>query len=108
MVLADTIHSTDTLFDSHRIPRQIVVDEQVAELEVPTLTTSLGAYEHLGPHTVPKTFHCVVLVSRLHLTMKDVNTPTSGSEQFSQMSLGLAELSEYEHLLVRVLIEQLG
>ena len=41
--LPDPVQSADPLLDLHRIPRQIDVDHDVAELQIPSLTGGFGA-----------------------------------------------------------------
>ena len=49
MLLTDTVHTPDALFNPHRIPGQIVVDDDVGELQVQTLTTGIGRNERCEP-----------------------------------------------------------
>src|SRR5262249_32755499 len=46
MLLADPVDPPDALFEEHRIPGKVEVDEPVAELEVLALAADLGADEH--------------------------------------------------------------
>ena len=46
-VLVQAIDSSDPLLDLHRVPRQVVVHYAVGELEVQSLCSSVGRYEHL-------------------------------------------------------------
>src|SRR5205823_11067406 len=41
LLLPDAIHATDSLFDAHGIPRQVVVHNDVTELEVQALATGI-------------------------------------------------------------------
>ena len=84
VVLAYSVHSPDSLLDLHRVPRQVVVDEDMAELKVPPFSARLGAYEYPGTVRVAKVIHGAVLVHGSHLTMKDVDAPAFGSEHFFQ------------------------
>ncbi len=47
VLLTDAVDSTDALLDPHRVPRQVVVDQDVAELEVPALAAGLGGDQDL-------------------------------------------------------------
>ena len=47
-LLADAVHTPDPLLDPHRIPRQIVVDDDVGELQVQTFATGIGRNENAG------------------------------------------------------------
>ena len=46
-LLAVPMTAPDALFDALRVPRQIVVDNRLAKLQVQPFCASLGAYEHL-------------------------------------------------------------
>jgi hypothetical protein len=48
VLLAEAINSSDSLFDFHRIPRQVVVYECTAKLEIESLGRSVRAGEHIG------------------------------------------------------------
>ncbi|MNR48408.1 hypothetical protein D3C85_1676460 [compost metagenome] len=41
MVLTDTVDAANTLFNPHRVPRQIEVDDDVAELQVQTFAAGI-------------------------------------------------------------------
>jgi hypothetical protein len=41
--LADAINAADTMLDGHRVPRNIVVNKRVAELEIASLPSGLRA-----------------------------------------------------------------
>ena len=40
--LADTVDAADALFDPHRVPRHVEVDDDVAELQVQALAAGVG------------------------------------------------------------------
>ena len=48
VLLADAVHTTDPLFDPHRVPRQVVVDHDVGELEVQALATGVRRDQDAG------------------------------------------------------------
>jgi hypothetical protein len=48
MCLANAIHAANSLFKSHRIPRDIEVNHHVAELEIQAFATRIGGYK--DPH----------------------------------------------------------
>ena len=54
--LADPVDTTDTLLDRHRIPRDIEVDQRIAELQVAPLASGLAAQQHwrLGAESVDR------------------------------------------------------
>ena len=45
--LADTVSTTDALFDLHGVPRQVIVDDNVGTLQVQTFATSVRRDQHL-------------------------------------------------------------
>ena len=44
MLLADAVNAPDPLLDAHWIPRQIVVNQDVSELEIATFSARFGRY----------------------------------------------------------------
>src|SRR5215218_3932545 len=46
--LTDSVDAADTLLNAHRVPWEVVVDEQVAKLKITSLTAGLGAQEDAG------------------------------------------------------------
>ena len=48
-LLAIPVAATDTLLDALRIPRQVVIDDRLAELEIESLRARFRADEHLRP-----------------------------------------------------------
>ena len=46
-LLAIPMAAPDALFDALRVPRQIVIDDRLAKLQVQPFCASLGAYENL-------------------------------------------------------------
>ena len=45
-VLPDAVHPTDPLLELHRIPRQVVVDDDMAELKIEALAAGIGRDHH--------------------------------------------------------------
>ena len=43
LVLAEAVQAADALLDAHGVPRQVVVDQLVAELEIAALGAAFGA-----------------------------------------------------------------
>ncbi len=48
VALADAVDASEPLLQASRVPRHVVVDHQVAELEVDALAGRLGRHAHLG------------------------------------------------------------
>src|SRR4051812_23895233 len=100
MFLANSVDSTDALLDLHRIPREVVIHDDVTELEVASFSAGLGADEYLRPLASSEAFHgCVLLGGRLlpveHLDLGEVG------ELSRQHVLRFAEFREDEHLRIR-------
>ena len=53
--LADAVDATDPLLDAHRVPREVVVHKQMAELEVTPLAARFGAEQDARPRRCPET-----------------------------------------------------
>ena len=47
MRLPEAVEATDALLNPHRVPRQVVVDERTAVLEVKAFAADLADEEHL-------------------------------------------------------------
>ena len=41
VALADTVHPANALFDAHRVPRHVEIDDHVAELQVQAFPTCI-------------------------------------------------------------------
>ena len=96
--LADAVYATDPLLYAHRVPREVVVHKQMAELEVAPLAARFGAEQDARLLRCPETFHGSVFGGRLHLAVEELNIPADGFEPMPQVFLRLAELSEEQHL----------
>ena len=46
--LADAVHSADALLQAHGVPRQVVIDDHVAKLQIQALAAGIGGYKHPG------------------------------------------------------------
>src|SRR5205823_10641339 len=63
-LLAIPIKTSDALFNSHGIPVEVIVNDDVAELKVATLPTSLGGHHYL--RHITKLSHCCILIPTAH------------------------------------------
>src|SRR5262249_31259638 len=48
VLLANAVDATNPLLQLHRVPREVVIHDNVAELQVQTFAASIGRDEHLG------------------------------------------------------------
>ena len=62
--LADSVDSSDPLFDPRRAPREVVVDHDVGELQIDTLSAGVGRDE--DPHVVLEGDLCVTPLGDRH------------------------------------------
>ena len=67
--LPDTIYTTTALLDLHRIPRQIVVNDDIRELQVQTFATSVGRNKDVC--VVPEFPECLVTLFDTHPSIQD-------------------------------------
>ena len=67
--LPDTIHTTAALFDLHRIPRQIVVDDDIRELQVQAFAT--GVSRNKDVRVVPEFPERIVAFFNAHSAIQD-------------------------------------
>ena len=95
----------DTLFDYHRVPRQVEVDQGVAELQIPALATGFGAQQHR--YLVAEAFDRAVLVRPAHTAFEHIVDDPLSIQQLVEPSQRLAVMDEHDFLLVRVAREKI-
>ena len=54
--LAETVNTSDALFDTHGIPRHVVIDERTAKLEIESLSGGIGAKQNVSLATAETAF----------------------------------------------------
>ena len=100
VLLTDAVHPTDALFKSHRVPRDIVVDYHVAELQIQSLATRVGRHEDTGLLREGALDRRPLL--HPHGAVEAHNREATVGEELLQHLLGWDELREDEHLQVGV------
>ena len=98
--LADTIHAADPLFQPHRVPGDIVVDDDMGELQVQALTARVGGNQH----AVRFAEGILGLLAFLHVhgAVQSDDRDAPGFQKLLQHLLGRHELGEDQHLQVRL------
>ena len=96
MLLSDTVHPANALLEPHRIPREIVVYDDVAELQVQPLASGLGGNEHtrfLGKGTLRR-------ASRLeiHRTIQGYDRVSARTQELHEHRLRGNELGKDQNL----------
>jgi hypothetical protein len=64
LCLTDSVYAAEALFDSVRIPRQVIVDHEVRTLKVNLFACSVGSDEHLDLGLCWKDSWAFILSSR--------------------------------------------
>lgn len=100
MLLADSVHPSDPLFNLHRIPGQVVIHKHVAELKIPPLTSRFGANQNLRPAIVPEASHSTVLTNSVKLSVKYVDAPPLINKNTLKIALSLSEFCEDNYLAI--------
>ena len=106
MALPDPVDAADALLDAHRVPRQVVVDHRVAELEVAALAAGLGGDQDPRSRLVTEGGDGIVLLCRLELTVEHADGPAGLAELPGDVRLRVAELREDQNLDERVALAQ--
>ena len=58
LFLADSVNAADPLFDSHRIPWHVIVDEDMCELQIPSLAPGFGCDKRLSASAIAEPLDC--------------------------------------------------
>ena len=98
--LADAVQAADALLQAHGIPGQVVVDHDVAELQVDALATGVGGYQELGMSTEGLAGGDPLL--HLHLAVDAGHLVTTTTQGFGDVLLSGHELGEDQELCRRV------
>ena len=98
--LADTVHPPDTLFHAHGIPRQVVVYDHVAELQIQALAA--GVRGNQDAHISTEPFLDVHSLFHGHAAVQAHRGKASAAQVLCEHFLGGDELGEDENLQIRI------
>ena len=98
--LADTVHTADPLFQPHRVPGDVVIDNDMGELQVQALTTRVGGNQH----SVRFAEGVLGLLAFLHVhgAVQGDDRDPPGLQKLFQHLLGGYEFGEDQRLQVRL------
>src|SRR6185436_6283683 len=99
--LPEAMHAADSLLDAHRVPRQVVVDDDVRELEVASLAARLGRDQERD-RAAEALERLLLLLPRL-LAVEHLVRNALGGEGLRDLVLARAELREHDRLVVEAL-----
>ena len=100
MLLADTIHPANALFDPHGVPRHVEVDDDVTELQVQTFTAGIRRNQHA--HILGERLLRTGARFQIHAAVERRHRETTAFQEVGQHGLGGHELGEDQHLQRRI------
>lgn len=103
--LADPVKSSDPLLDPHGVPREVEVDDGVAELKIPALSAGLRGDENRN--VAPERRDCGVLFLERHVSPEHDEGDVVPLQKTGDVIYALDELGEDDLLLAWVLREYL-
>ena len=100
MLLTYSVHPSDSLLNSHRIPGQVIIHKHMAELKISPLTSRFGANQNLRPDIIPEASHGTVFAKGVKLPVKYVDLPPLINKKALKIALSLSELCEDNYLAI--------
>ncbi len=100
MFLTNSVHPSDSLLNSHRVPGQVIIHKHMAELKISPLSSRFGANQNLRPDIVPESSHGAVFANSVKLPVKYVDSPPLSNQKALKIALSLSELREDNYLAV--------
>src|SRR3989449_570841 len=104
--LPDAVQAADALLHHHRVPRQVVVHEHIAELEVPSFAASAGGDQHAA-RVLVESPDALVPIGRRVSTPIDDRLPAELLHALLDQLDRRAVIAE-DHETVRRFLEQFG
>ena len=101
VVLADAVDAAEALFQARRVPRHVVIDHQVAELEVDALAGSLGRDADLPG--VRKSSWARLPLMRVHAAVNFAGGSSPTSRVLPEILQRVAVLGEDQQLAAAIL-----
>ena len=100
-VLTYTINTTDALLDTHRIPRQIIVDQERAKLQINTFARYLRGKEQFGFRIGPELVD-QILLAFAHAAHNEHTGNAILTQAFIQITQGFAIVGEQDNFLIGI------
>src|SRR5690606_21750686 len=94
MGLANAVDAAYSLLQAHRIPGHIEVDDHMAELEVETLTTSVGGDQH--PYIAGKCLLGAGARLQIHAAVQQHNGKPTAFQKLGEHRLSRHKLGEHQ------------
>ena len=102
MGLTDAIDAPDALLNLHRVPRQVVIEHDMAELQVQTLAAGVGGDQHLSL-VREGALHLLTLVE-IERAVEADHLEAAIAQELRQHGLRRDKLGEHQHLELRVVL----
>ena len=100
ILLPDTIHTTDSLFQSHWVPRKIVIDDDMAKLHVQRLSCRICCHQHIS--FIAEMNQSVVAFFHRHGAIDLLTFQALFIQYTNQEILCLSELCKHQDFVVSV------
>ena len=71
VLLTVAVNAAHALFEADRVPGDVVVHHQAAELEVDPFTCGIGRHEETGTFSLPKTLYLLLSFRPVHSAVDD-------------------------------------
>ena len=101
--LADPVDAADALLDCHRVPRNVEIDERVAELQVASLAAQFTAQQ--DRHTVPERGDRRILLRSAHRPVERGECHAAPTQQTGEVRQAVTMMHEH-HLLLGGIAQQ--
>ena len=102
MALADTVHAANALFDAHRVPRHVEVDDHVAKLKVQALAASVGRDQN--PNVLREDLLRLGAGIQVHAAVEQSHREATAFQEAREHGLCRHELREDQDLHGRIVL----
>ena len=99
ILLSDTVHTTDSLFQSHWVPRKVVIDDDMAELHVQRFSSRICCHQHIS--FIAEMNQSVVAFFHRHGAIDLLTFQALFFQYTNQEILCPPKLSKYQDFVVR-------
>ena len=97
--LADPIHSADSLFQPHRVPGDVVVDDDVSKLQVQSLAAGVSRDEYAM--RFPESILSLLAFLHIHGAIQGNDRNAPDFQKLFQHLLGRYEFGEDQYFQIR-------